>query len=97
MLHGKRDPFVNDQGANGELEREADDFAGRILIPPRHESELRTITTLAEVQVFARKLHLPADIVVGRLQRECTLDHAVGNKLRRRFAFGGAAEGPARE
>lgn len=97
MLHGKREAFVDDLGTEGDLELEADDFAGRMLIPQRFEGELRAITTLAEVQVFARKLHLPAGIVVGRLQREGKLDYAVGNRLRRRFVFGEAAEGPTRQ
>jgi HTH-type transcriptional regulator / antitoxin HigA len=77
-------------------QREADEFAGRILIPQRYETELRAIATLAEVQAFARKLRLPPGIVVGRLQRDGVLSHDVGNRFRRRFVLEDPGEAPAR-
>lgn len=85
LLHGKRELFVDDDQPAGDAEHDADTFAGRVLIPPRYEPELLELETLAEVQTFARRVKLPPGIVVGRLQREGRLDHAVGNRLRHRL------------
>ena len=96
LLHGKREAFVDDEDAEGAQEEAADEFASKILIPQRFERELRGIRTLAEVQVFAGKLHLPPGIVVGRLQRDGSLGHDVGNRLRRRFVLAGPDGGISR-
>jgi HTH-type transcriptional regulator/antitoxin HigA len=85
LLHGKRSLFVDDTQSDTEAEKEADAFAGSLLIPTRFEAELRNISTLAEVQAFARKARIPPGIVVGRLHRDRLLDHAVGNRLRHRL------------
>jgi HTH-type transcriptional regulator/antitoxin HigA len=85
LLHGKREGFVDDLDTDDQLEREADAFAGGLLIPTRYDGELRTIVTLAEVQAFARKIRVPPGIIVGRLQRDRRLGRDVGNRLRHRL------------
>lgn len=85
ILHGKRDAFIDDRGSNERHEVEANAFAASILIPPRHEAELRRIRTLAEVQAFARSVDVPPGIVVGRLQRDGQIGRDVGNRLRHRL------------
>jgi HTH-type transcriptional regulator/antitoxin HigA len=73
-LHRKRDVFLEGEGGAGDgddvvrLEREADRFAARTLIPPQYDRRLRHLT-LAEVPAFADRLGIAPAIVVGRLQR----------------------------
>jgi addiction module HigA family antidote len=95
LLHRKKDVFVEapikprQAGRSSEwidLEREADRFAARTLIPPRHERRLRQLS-LGEVPAFAGQLGIAPAIVVGRLQHEGIWDFSKGNSLRRRFAF----------
>lgn len=84
-LHGKRDAFVDDSERGNVLEDEADAFAAAALIPRSFERDLATISTLAEVQAFARKAHVPPGVVVGRLQTEGRLPRDVGNRFRHRL------------
>ena len=59
------------------LEKEANRFAGDILIPPEHDSELSGISTYEDVRTFATKIGVAPGIVAGRLQHD-----------RRNFTFG---------
>lgn len=92
-LHRKKDVFLEGDGASVEsdaadrLEREADRFAARTLIPPQYDRRLRQLT-LAEIPAFAEVLGVAPAVVVGRLQQEGLLPFSHGNKLRRRFQFG---------
>lgn len=93
VLHRKKDVFVElnakDQStdpAEQELEREADRFASRTLIPPPHDRRLATLT-LDEVPAFARTLGIAPAIVVGRLQHDGTLPWSKGNHHRCRLKF----------
>jgi HTH-type transcriptional regulator / antitoxin HigA len=87
LRHPKKHGFVSDGDPEDPFEREANDFAARVLIPREFEARLRTISTLAEVPPFAREVGVPPGIVVGRLQRLGTFHYSVGNNLRRRLAF----------
>jgi HTH-type transcriptional regulator/antitoxin HigA len=91
LLHGKREAFVDDLGEQDDQEVAADAFAATLLIPARYDSELMRITTLSQVQGFARKIDLPPGIVVGRLQREKRLGRDVGNGFRHQLRL--AADG----
>lgn len=93
VLHRKKDVFVElnakDQSidpAEQELEKQADRFASRTLIPPPHDRRLVTLT-LAEVPAFARTLGIAPAIVVGRLQHDGALPWSKGNHHRRRLKF----------
>ena len=87
LLHGKRETFIDDGDRTGSEEEEANEFAASLLIPQQFETELLRIRTLAEAQLFARRLGIPPGVVVGRLQREKVLGYNVGNGLRRRFTL----------
>jgi HTH-type transcriptional regulator/antitoxin HigA len=83
LLHGKKDVFLDDTSkgtGSGSLqdEAEANEFAGSTLIPKEYDSELQTLRTDHDVQVFARKIGIAPGIVAGRLQRD--------RKAYRRFA-----------
>jgi HTH-type transcriptional regulator/antitoxin HigA len=92
-LHRKKDVFLEGEGGTGDgdelarLEREADRFAARTLIPPHYDRQISHLT-LAEVPAFADRLGVAPAIVVGRLQHDGLLPFSHGNKLRRRFQFG---------
>ena len=99
LLHSRRERFI-DAGtvlaAVGEGARPGDDaaseveanrFAATTLIPQKHETRLRTLKSLAEIEDFAGELGIAAGIVVGRLQFEGWLPYNVGNRLKRRLAF----------
>lgn len=87
LLHGKRDVFLEGEDGDVLREREADEFAANLLIPPRYRHELRSIRRLDQAKAFADKLGISVAIVVGRLQHDRILDFSVGNHLRRRFKF----------
>jgi HTH-type transcriptional regulator / antitoxin HigA len=78
LLHGKKDVFVElDKLEKSEKEREADQFAGDILIPPKKlraflDSRVFSAKAITE---FARDLGIHTGIVLGRLQYEKVLEH----------------------
>jgi HTH-type transcriptional regulator / antitoxin HigA len=95
VLHRKKDRFedlfVETPGQQADpseqkLEREADRFAARTLIPPPHDRRVNALR-LSEVPAFARMLDIAPAIVVGRLQHEDLLPYSRGNDLRRRLTY----------
>jgi HTH-type transcriptional regulator/antitoxin HigA len=93
-LHRKKGVFVDglavaDRSQDSEaerLEREADRFAARILIPERYEARLRQLRA-AEIQAFADELEITPAIVVGRLQHEGLMHFSESVKYKRRLRF----------
>lgn len=94
LLHRKKDFFLegltpsDDEPANrwDDLEREADLFASRILIPHEREPALRTLA-IKDIPAFAKELGVAPAIIVGRMQHDKHLLFSQGNELRRRLAF----------
>lgn len=95
LLHQKKEVFVEPEKRPKagsidpkllELEKEANRFAKRVLIPARFESRLPTME-IGEVKAFAEHLGIAPAIVVGRLQHEEYVDYSQGNHLRRRLEF----------
>lgn len=74
LLHGRKDTFVTDrmfvEGQDDAREVEADQFAGRTLIPPEFDDRLHGITTVAHARDFASEAGIGPSIVIGRLCRE---------------------------
>jgi HTH-type transcriptional regulator / antitoxin HigA len=93
-LHRKKGVFVDglavaDPAADAEaerLEREADRFAARILIPEEHEARLRRLR-ISDIQAFADELEITPAIVVGRLQHEGLMHYRESVKYKRRLHF----------
>lgn len=85
LLHGKRDVFIEGNGADDDKEHEANRFAADHLIAPAAWRRLLAggRPTLAQVEAFAREIGIAPGIVVGRLQKEGVFDHKVGNGLKR--------------
>lgn len=87
LRHPKKDGFVSNGDPQNPYEREANDFAGRVLIPREFEQELKSISRLDEVHEFAQKVGVPPGIIVGRLQHMGVLPYSKGTRLRRRLEF----------
>ena len=91
LLHGKRDYFVDTAGdAVDEKEREADRFAGDILIPPADYRALiseRDYSAPA-IERFAARIGVAPGIVIGRLQHDGLVPwQTVVNRLKTRYCF----------
>lgn len=72
LRHSKRETFVDAVGTGvpEDLERDADRFASRLLIPVEHERELHELSDEADVIAFAKKVGVGPGIVVGRMHHE---------------------------
>lgn len=75
LLHSKKDTFMQFEnktarGSGAQVEQEANDFAGRLLIPADAEAELLAIKTPADAIILATKLGVAPAIVAGRFQRQ---------------------------
>ncbi|SCX72792.1 ImmA/IrrE family metallo-endopeptidase [Variovorax sp. EL159] len=70
-------------------EREANDFAGKVLIPPSQEAALRALPhEYKAVMRFARKLSVSPGIVVGQLQHRGLVPRDKLNFLKKRYTWG---------
>ncbi|WP_419943970.1 ImmA/IrrE family metallo-endopeptidase [Candidatus Poriferisodalis sp.] len=87
LLHSKKETFINDGDGAGAVEQEADAFASRELIPPKHESELGQLHSVDDVTRFARSVGVAPGIVLGRLQHMGWWKHSEGNELRWSFVW----------
>lgn len=70
LKHGKKELFLEGKGMDGEQEREANEFAGNWLIPPRKFREFLKRPRLGRTDIlaFADELSTAPGIVLGRLQ-----------------------------
>ena len=87
LLHSKKDTFINDPDIHSGVEQEADGFASQLLIKRKHEAELGTLATHADVKRFAKRIGVAPGIVVGRLQYEKRWPYSRGNDLKQRLHF----------
>jgi len=89
LLHGKRAIFleVSDQRSDVK-EREANDFAARILVPREFQGTLLKLGPNGrEVIRFARRVGVSPGIIVGQLQHFGRVRHNQLNGLKRRFTW----------
>lgn len=98
LLHGKREVFLEDDSIGDEKEREANEFAARILIPPNRMAAFlrasnRGLLRKEDIRTFATALGVAPGIVVGRLQHDGHLPFTHCNDLKRSFTWvtGGSA------
>jgi len=76
-----------DGEAESQEEREADDFAARMLIPPEVEAELPLLKSKASVKEFAARIGIHPGIVVGRLQHDGFVEMSWMYELKETFAW----------
>ena len=90
LLHGKRDVFVETEGAElDEKENEANRFAATWLIPEAPFRAFRRRGACSEVSVrrFAHEIGIAPGIVVGRLQHEGVIGQNQLNHLKRKLEW----------
>lgn len=95
LLHGKRDVFLEGEGADDAKEQEANTFAANSLIPPEaweHFLATKDYRSKAVIHAFARELGIAPGIVVGRLQHDDKIPPQNCNGLKQRFAWGSPDE-----
>jgi len=90
LLHGKKALFL--EGANmasTKEEKEANEFAARVLIPLEFQAALLNVRVDSlEVIKFARRVGISPGIVVGQLQHVGLIKPNQLNTLKRRFSWG---------
>ena len=89
LLHGKRKMFI-EFGRHDDTaeEKEANDFARNLLIPPTHSAELAQLKTKRSIKAFAKEVGVSPGIVVGRLQFDGILPPSHCNDLKRKIVWG---------
>lgn len=90
ILHGQDALFVEgiDEVISDGQEKEADNFAEDLLIPPEHREEMLNLPVDAKAVIrFARKVSVSPGIVVGQLQHHGVLDYGQLNSLKRRYEW----------
>jgi len=89
LLHGKKEVFIEDAeglNMNEKKEKEADDFASKILLS---HAELSEITTnfdfnIELIKEYSEKFKTPAGVILGRLQHMKLLPFSKYNQLKRK-------------
>jgi len=90
LLHGDRKIFVDGlDGVVERVEKEASQFAEKVLIPPEFQAGLLRLRVrdFREVIRFARKIGVSPGIVVGQLQYHVKIGRDKLNTLKRRFQW----------
>lgn len=92
LLHGKRDVFLEEDGKKNEKEREANEFARKILIPSKdlkHFLKQKKPSPRSKdgIRQFAAKLGIAPGIVVGRLQHDEVIPYKNCNELKVTFTW----------
>ncbi len=83
LLHGKKMLFLENMGLDDEHERQADQFASDLLIPPQFAKRLPFLErTYAATKAFAEEIGVAQAIVVGRMQKEDYLPWTHLNKCK---------------
>lgn len=88
LLHGKRKMFV-EYGRHDDTteEKEANEFARDLLIPPERTADLPLLKTKKAMKAFAKEVGVSPGIVVGRLQFDGLLPLSHCNDLKRKLAW----------
>jgi Zn-dependent peptidase ImmA (M78 family) len=85
IKHSRRDIFIQGDGLENEVEKEADTFAQNILIPPgqlKHFIGSGYRPDIYDIEQFAKKIGIAPGIVVGRLQHDKVIPMSYGNALK---------------
>jgi HTH-type transcriptional regulator/antitoxin HigA len=89
-LHSKKQTFIDiDMKGKDKSEREANDFASEILIPPdKYKRFIRESDfSKSGITKFAKEVKIHPGIIVGRLQHDQKIQHSQLNSLRLKFTW----------
>lgn len=90
LLHGKKDVFIEDfEGVelDEKKENEANQFAGKMLLPDEFIRDLASPITEIEIRKVAKKYHTHPAIVVGRLQNLNLISFSFCNNLKLKISL----------
>lgn len=95
LKHSHQLVYLDDrtQGVLSQEEKEANEFAASILIPPKFEHELAALKSKDSVIAFAQQIQIHPGIVVGRLQYEKLIPRSHMNGLKDTFDWRDAVNG----
>jgi HTH-type transcriptional regulator/antitoxin HigA len=87
LLHGGNLTFIDGEDTvQNEMEKEADDFSERVLIPENRRDELMDLYPKRDVIIrFAYSVGVSAGVVVGQMQHHKVIRQNQMNFLKRRF------------
>lgn len=93
LLHGKKDIFLESieyDDRQMEKEKEADDFASKILLPQKEEEEIVRSGNYSKESIcaYAAKFKTHPGIVLGRLQHKEIVAFKKYNELKKKINFG---------
>jgi Zn-dependent peptidase ImmA (M78 family)/plasmid maintenance system antidote protein VapI len=93
ILHSTDYISIDDTENGGEAtakeEREANEFAANVLVPPEHrEAMLRLTSNKKAVMRFARDIGISRGVVVGQLQHHGRIPHSHLNDLKHFYQWG---------
>jgi plasmid maintenance system antidote protein VapI len=89
LLHYDKMPILEDDKiSESKIEKEANDFAAQIIVPPKHREEMYSLVN-SRVQIinFAKKIGISPGLIVGQLQHEGILRYNQMQHLKRRFRW----------
>ncbi len=89
LSHGKKEIFVEEEVANDDREKEADDFACTRLLPPVEYRRFVSFGDFSEqgIRQFAASVRIAPGIVVGRLQHDGYVPFSHFNKLKQQYRW----------
>ncbi len=87
ILHDKKALFIEDGSeVTDEEEKEANDFASNLLVPPEHRFELESLPARSKAIIrFAVRLGVSPGVIVGQLQYKRIISFNQMNNLKRRY------------
>ena len=86
LTHGKKEMYINEGSDDDPLERQADDFARKLLIPTHRVADVLKARCEADIIHLAASLGISPGIVAGRYQHE-TRRYNRFNRLKRTFQW----------
>ena len=96
LLHGKKQVFIDSQEQmNIKEEKEADQFAADLLVPPRDYSKFLNNKpySLEKILQFARHIGVAPGVVVGRLHHDRHLPFKIGQGLKIHYRWADSGTG----
>ena len=88
LLHGKKNIYIDikEEGTSKE-EKEANDFAGEILIPEKEYQRFIQQNQFFEnhIKTFSQEINMHPGVVVGRLQHDGKIEHNWHNGLKEKY------------
>lgn len=87
LKHSKKERHIAFDGRDDEEEREANDFARDLLIPPKLAIDIPKLKTAEDFVAFAERAGVAPGVVVGRAQHDFGLPHSAFTQLKTKYVW----------